>query len=281
MTTIEKAIKEHFFQLSKGQQKVAKLLLDAPHTFAIKSAEEIGKEVGVSETTVIRLCYALNFKGFSALQKVLREVLLQKSSLDNYHTAKLELANEPNFFASVMGRDALYIKKAINQINEQDFQKTVDILVQAEKVYICGLGSSFAAAQWFAFSLNLIREDVRLFHSHTDDILTTVQQLNDKTAFVAISFHRYLRETVQMAELAKDQKAFVCGITDSSVAPISRYTDALLTVSPTITSTLDAVPALFSLLNALIAGVSVQDKERVKKRKEQYEAIHLQHLFIQ
>lgn len=281
MVNLENTIKEHFHQLSKGQQKVAQYLMEQPQTFAMKSAAEIGKEIGVSETTVIRFCYSLKYSGFSEVQRITREnLLLPKSSLEEYHSTKLQLADEPHFLAKVMEQDRMSIQDTINSIDEQAFQQTVDQLFQAEKVYIFGLRSSFAPAQWFAFTLGLIREDVSFFRPDTEDILNLANRLNERTAFVAISFHRYLKETVAMAELAKQQHSFVCGITDSKLAPISAHADTLLTISQSKTSTIDATPALFSLLNALVAGVSIKDPERVEQRKRQYEALNIDHLFV-
>lgn len=65
----EKIIQQEYNQLSKGQQKVAKYLLEQPGEFAVKLASEIGEQVGVSETTVIRFCYSIKLSGFSELQK--------------------------------------------------------------------------------------------------------------------------------------------------------------------------------------------------------------------
>ncbi|MBA4536507.1 MurR/RpiR family transcriptional regulator [Bacillus aquiflavi] len=279
MTHFKTLVKEHYHQLSKSQQKVAKYLLEQPGDFAIKSAQDIGKEIGVSETTVIRFCYSLNFNGFSELQKNTREALLQKSSLDEYHEEKLKLAKKPHLFASVMEQDSRNIRNAIHSIHEEDFQLTVEQIVKAEKVFICGLRSSFAAAQWLTFTLNIMRDQVFLFRPETDDLLVTLPQLNENTVFIGISFHRYLKETVELARIAKEQNAFVCGITDSPVSPISKYTSTLLATSETSTSTIDATPILFSILNALVANVSVMNKERIEKRKEQYESFNIHHFF--
>lgn len=281
MNYVENIVKEHFHQLSKGQQKVAQYLIEQPQAFAMKSAAEIGKEIGVSETTVIRLCYSLKFSGFSEVQRITREsLLLPKSSLEEYHTTKLQLAEDPHFFAKVMEQDRMNIQETINSIDEIAFQQTVDQLYQAEKVYIFGMRSSFAPAQWFAFTLGLIRDQVSFFRPDTDDILNFANQLNERTAFVAISFHRYIKETVAMAELARRKHAFVCGITDSKLAPISAHVNTLLTISQPKPSTIDATPVLFSLLNALVAGVSIKDPDRVEKRKMQYEALNIDHLFM-
>ncbi|WP_331280332.1 MurR/RpiR family transcriptional regulator [Bacillus sp. UNC438CL73TsuS30] len=274
------SLKSQFPTLSKSQQKIAKYLMDQPQQFAIKSAGEIGKAVGVSETTVIRFCYSLQFNGFSEMQKTVREsLLLPKSSLDQYYSNKLELVNQPHFFTNVMDQDCHNIKRTAEQIEESHFQEVVNHLIQAKQIFITGLHSSYAAAHWLSFTLGLMRERVFLYKPDTDHLLMTLDRMNDQSVFLAISFHRYLKETVKMAELAKKQGATVIGITDSSVAPISQYADVILTISQPEKSTLDAMPSLFSLLNALIANVSVQNKEQFEKRKQQYETLNVDYLF--
>jgi DNA-binding MurR/RpiR family transcriptional regulator len=277
---IPQRIKQHYQQLSKGQQKIAKYLLEQPWAFAIKSAEEIGKDVGVSETTVIRLCYSLQLNGFSELQKTVREnLILHESSLDQFYSKKLELAEAPNFFAQVMEQDRKNIQQTILNINEELLQQTVEQLIETKQIYITGLRSSYAPAHWLYFSLGLMRENVFFYKPDVDDLFSTLNHMNENTTFVAISFHRYLKNTVKMAELAKKQGAFVIGITDSTSAPLSDYADILLVLTQQEKSTIDALPSLFSLLNAIIASVSVKDKDHFEKRKKQYESLNVGDFF--
>ncbi|GGH81805.1 DNA-binding MurR/RpiR family transcriptional regulator [Pullulanibacillus pueri] len=275
-------VQQHFHQLSKGQQKVGKLLVDNPHLFAINSASDIGLKANVSETTVIRFCYSIGLSGFSELQKKVREQLLSSnsSSLELYYSEKSKFAKRPDFYSKVMKEDCANIEKTIYHLKEDDLVKAVKKLGEAKKILVTGLRASYAAAHWLSFTLDVIRGDSYLYRPDTDDFVQKISQLNKETTVVAISFHRYIRETVHFAQLAKKQGAFVIGITDSPVAPISKYTDILLSVYQTEQSTLDATPSLFSLLNALIAGVSINYHERFQKRKEHYDFIDDSHLFI-
>lgn len=281
MNTIKTAIKDTYDSLSKSQQKVAKYLLEHPESVAMKSASEIGEIAGVSETTVIRFCYALNLSGFSELQTKLREdLLLRKSTLDNYHSKNLELAKQPHFYARVMEQDRENILRSIQDISEEQFEQAVEQIMKAKKIFIYGMRSSYSAAHWMTFLLRLFRDEVHFIRPETDDLVFILNQMDADTTFIAISFHRYLKETIQLAEQAKKQNAFIIGITDSPFAPIRTHADLLLPISQTEKSTLNVMPALFSLLNAIVAGVSVNDKERVEKRKEQYEKLNMDHLFL-
>ncbi len=278
---LKKIIQEEYNQLSKGQQRVAKYLLEKPGDFAVKSASEIGEQVGVSETTVIRFCYSIKLSGFSELQKMVREQLLfMKSSLGQYFSNKLELAEQPHFYAKVMERDCQYIQETINNIDENEFERVVDQLVKTDKIYVLGLKSSFSAANWLTMTLGLVRGNVQILHPETNDLLCTLSEIDHRSTLIAISFHRYLKETIKVAEMAKEQGAFVIGITDSSLAPIRESADAIFPMYSSEKSTIDATPVLFSFLNAIVAGVSIKDKDRFEKRKERYEKLNGDYFFV-
>ncbi|MCU5208473.1 MurR/RpiR family transcriptional regulator [Bacillus paranthracis] len=278
---LKKIIQQEYNQLSKGQQKVAKYLLEQPGEFAVKLASEIGEQVGVSETTVIRFCYSIKLSGFSELQKMVREqLLLMQSSLGQYFSSKLELAEQPHFYAKVMERDCQYIQQTINNIDENEIEQVVDQLIKTEKIYVLGLKSSFSAANWLTMTLGLVRGNVQILHPETNDLFCTLSEMDHRSTLITISFHRYLKETIKVAEMAKEQGAFVIGITDSPLAPIREYADAIFSMYSSERSTIDATPVLFSFLNAIVAGVSIKDKERFEKRKDRYEKLNGDYFFV-
>ncbi|MGM9924520.1 MAG: MurR/RpiR family transcriptional regulator [Bacillus sp. (in: firmicutes)] len=278
---LQEKVKEIYASLSAGQKKVAKHLLDHPQKFAVHSASEIGKEVGVSETTIIRFCYSLQLKGYSELQKKVRNTLIfANSSLNEYYSSKKQVADQPHFFAEVMEQDISGIQRTIANLSAPDFAEAVSKLASGDYILISGHRLSFAAAHWLNFTLRLVRDEVHLYRQDTDDLILHLDKISEHSVFVAISFHRYVRETVKLAELAKQAGAFVIAITDSEVAPVVEFADITLPISRTTTSTIDAAPALFSLCNALVAGVSVQDDERFKKRKVTYDSFHMDDFFL-
>lgn len=71
--TIFEVIKKKFLRLSKGQRKVAQYVLANPNQVVASNISDIVRAVGVSQSTVIRFCYALDLPGFVALQNELRK----------------------------------------------------------------------------------------------------------------------------------------------------------------------------------------------------------------
>jgi len=277
---VKELIHQYYNDLSKSQKKVASYVMDYPGKIAMASAQEIGATIGVSETTVIRFCYSLELSGYAELQKIIRQQLLsQQSSMASYQQAKLDLEQEPQFFAKVMEQDRVNIVETMNQITEEGFETAIERLAKAEKVYILGLRSSFAAANWLSYTLGLVRPDVQLIRPESEDVLLTLSQMNDKSVVIVISFHRYVKETIEIAKLAHTQQAFIIGITDSLLAPIHPYSQLLFPIYSSNQSPLDATAAMFSLMNAFVAGLSVKEKDNFKRRQERYEALNSNFLF--
>ena len=281
MQQLKMSIESKFNQLSKGVQKVASYFLKDPEAFAVYPADQIGKLTGVSETTVIRFCQSLGFKGYSGFQREIQEGLLnRRSSLSDYQSGKRAIHESSNFLQEVMFADAQNMKKVASRLNEADFHQAVHQLAAAEQVIVAGVRSSYPMASWFSFSLDLIQGKVKQYRSNHDDILLLFSEINEHTVLVAFSFHRYALETINLAKEAKKRGAAVIGITDSAVAPIREHCDILFPVELPVQSTLDATPAVFSLLNAMIAGVAVQKGEDFERRRQRFESVQLDHYFV-
>lgn len=280
--TLKTRIHEQYNQLSKSQKKVALYVIDHPKRVAMASAQEVGVTIGVSETTVIRFCYSLALSGYAELQKMTREQLFsQESSLTTYQESKLALEQEPHFFEKVMEQDQRYIMETMKQIKEADYETAIERLSTAETVYVLGLRSSYTAANWLSYTLGLVRGNVQLLRPETEDVVQTLSQMNDHSVVIVISFHRYLKETIQIAQLAHKQGAFMIGITDSLLAPIHAFSDVLFPMYSPNKSTLDATASLFSFMNAIVAGLSVKEKESFEERQKSYRSISSDFLFVE
>jgi DNA-binding MurR/RpiR family transcriptional regulator len=280
MEKLRGKVHEQYDEFSKGLKKVAKYFLSNPEAFAMNSGVQVGEDIHVSETTVIRFCHALGYSGFSALQKDVKDQLLNRtSSLFEFHSVKNELEKEQEFSKKVMFKDAEVILQTAERVNEDHFSKAVDQLSHSNRILVSGIRSSFAMAHWFSFTLDLIRGNVRLYRPDVDDLILRIGELDHTSTFVAFSFHRYALETIHIAKEARRRGAFVIGITDSEVAPIREHADILFTIQLPVKSTLDVAPAVFSLMNALIGGVAVKNSSQFRKRSQEYSEMNMHYFF--
>lgn len=282
MMHLSEQIQEHLSQLSKSQKKVASFVLEQPREVAMASAQEIGSIIGVSETTVIRFCYSIGLSGYGELQKMIREQLLfRESSLSTYQQSKKEFGEEPHFHEKVMSQDRQRILETMRQIKDDDFKRAITQLAEATTIYTLGLRSSHAAAMWLSYTIGLAKEDVRLLRTDSEDIVQTISRMNKHSVLVVISFHRYLKETVQIAKLAKQQGVFIIGITDSYAAPIQPYSHILFPMYSPDRSTLDTTASLFSFMNAMVAAIVLRQEQSIAKQQQLYRKVQSDFLFVE
>lgn len=275
MESIYKKISEQQLTFSKNLQKVTSFLYDEPKVFAVYSAAEVGKVIGVSETTVIRFCQKIGYSGYRALQAEIQHHLFQKSSLSDYIDKKTaECSEQPQPIKNLMANDLNAIQKTMEQISEEKLETAVMKLASADQVLVSGVRTSNALASWFAFALDLIVGNTRLFQPNVDDILLRMSGLTSKSVVVTFSFHRYAMDTIHIAKLARQQNVFVIAFTDSPISPITPYANLVLPVQLKAKSTLDIAPAVMSLTNSIVSAISLKNTEQFQKRAALFDSIN-------
>lgn len=73
---IREQIVMRYDALPKMQKKVADFILENPTRAAVMTTTKLSAAIGVSDTTVIRLAYALGYESFMQFQKQIREDML-------------------------------------------------------------------------------------------------------------------------------------------------------------------------------------------------------------
>lgn len=266
--------------MSKSQKKMANYVLDHPRDIALCSASELGSRVGVSESTVIRFSYTIGFSGYAELQKQMREhFFINEISLKNTQQTEMDISQNNSFHKQVMEKDRQSILTTMSQIDEASYYAAVQRLSKAKSVYVLGLRTSYSAANWLSFSLGLVKENVHFMRPETEDVIRTITQMNANSVVIIISFHRYLKETIQIAELVRKQKAYIIGLSDSMLAPIHVHSDVLFPIYSQNKSTFDVVSPLFSFMNAIVSGLIVEQKDAFRNRQELYQNIPSDFLF--
>jgi DNA-binding MurR/RpiR family transcriptional regulator len=90
---------------------------------------------------------------------------------------------------------------------------------------------------------------------------------------IAISFPRYSKRIVNAVEFARRSGADVVALTDSDTSPIAEYANQLLIAHSDIVSYVDSLVAPLSVINALIAALSLTRQEELTVRLRELENI--------
>lgn len=264
--TIFSVIESSLPQMSKGQKAIAQFILVNYERAAHLTASRIGQEANVSESTVVRFATELGFSGFPEFQKKLREDLKVKlTSVERLNTSAY-LTDSTNIAKSVLMSDYEKLKITIDTMDYKSFNKVVETIMQAKRIFIIGVRSSAPLASFLAFYFNLMFENVRLVQ--TTSVSEMFEQiLSTKTGdvVIGISFPRYSKRTIKAMQFSYDSGAQVIAITDKSENPVAKSAHYSLLAPSDMASFVDSIVAPLSLINALIVDIGMRNRNQISE----------------
>jgi len=278
--SINEEIKRRFVRLSKGQRKVAQFVMNNPSAVIGNGAAEVGRQANVSESTVIRFCYAMDLSGYVELQDEIRSYLMAQndevSFQPTYSTSKGNASN----FGKIMQRDIQNIQDTIHLISDNMLRKSSKWMHEADNVYILGTRQAASIANWLSSTLKTLRPNVKQLRSESDDIVQQINSMGEHTTLIVFSWDKHSNDIQTIVEIAKKKKAKIIAITSSALSSVREYASALFTLGMKKQSSLDVVPVLFSFLHALIEEMVNRDKTQYEKYQQSYEQLENNLLFL-
>lgn len=263
---------DRFMKMSKGHKAIAAFISDHYDEAAFMTAAKIGTTVGVSESTVVRFATALGYDGYPEFQKALGDWVQSKLNRVQKMGTKYKNNSQSEVIHSVLSADIEKIKDTITNLDPLAFNDAVDIILNADNVYIIGLRSCEPLADFLHFYLHMIRGNVNLIK--TTSVTETFEQMirvSEKDCVIGISFPRYSMRTLKCMEFAKDRRAKIITITDSIHSPMNLYSSCNLLARSDMVSIVDSLVAPLSLINALVVALCLKVPAVVKNNLENLE----------
>ena len=165
-----KLIQMRFPRLSKGQKLIAEYILKNYDKAAFMTAAKLGVSVGVSESTVVRFAIELGFSGYPKLQKSLQELIKNKLTTVQRLELSSDYITEGHALKGVLKADMENIRSTMEKIDYNTFEDVVNNIFAAKRIYIIGLRSSMALAEFLGFYLNIILQNVKTVGYGISDI---------------------------------------------------------------------------------------------------------------
>ena len=259
-------IQERMPTLSKGQRRVAQFILDAYDKAAFMTASRLGETVQVSESTVVRFAAELGCGGYPNMQRALQEMVRSKlTSIQRIEVANDRLSGQ-DVLSTVMQADMELIRATLAEVDQERFSRAVDAILPARRIYILGLRSSAALADFLGFYFQMIFDNVQVVHtSSSGEIFEQLLRVGPEDVVIGLSFPRYSSRTVQALRFARDRGAGVVALTDSETSPLAETATELLLAQSDMASFVDSLVAPLSLVNALIVAVGRRRNEDVEQ----------------
>lgn len=264
-------IRNQSTQLTKTQKEVAEYILTHPQEMTYLTAAQIGKEVGVSETTVIRTAMNLGFRKFSdlqeayqtAFQEAYQTAFRKKRTLSRLEESTTGLDSIPAALYKSFQQDLENIRFTLESIDHDQFQQFIQRITEARNIFVIGSRSTSADAFFLGFNLNNLLGNVHTVTSMGPDMEDCFRYADEQSLAIGFGYPRYAKKTMDALRYLKHKKATIAVITDSIRSPLLELGNfSFLTEIKSYTS-VDSHAASFALINAIISAVSYHAKDRV------------------
>lgn len=253
---------------------IAEYILKHYDKAAFMTAAMFGREIGVSESTVVRFAAELGFDGYQKFQKSLRDFTIKKSTAFQRMEIASRQMDEDNVLESVLKADIGNIINTMEEIDKNMFEGAVNAVMNANNIYVMGVRSASALSAFAGFYFNLLFENTHVIRSNSAaDIFEQILHIKKGDVIIGMSFPRYSKNTKKALEYASKQGATVVSITDNINSPVVKCSDYYLIARSSMESFADSLVAPMSVVNAFIAALGMKKKDEVKETFEKLENI--------
>lgn len=268
------AIQDNMDVFSKGQRKIADFILGSYDKAAFMTANRLGKQVGVSESTVVRFASELGYDGYPDMQRSLQKMIRSRlTTVQRIEVTKDRFGGQ-DLLSAVLQADMDKIRQTLEELDRESFDRAVDAIVSARKIYIIGVRSSASVALFLHFYFNLIFDHVTLVSANTvSEIFESLLRVGEGDVVIGVSYPRYSSRTVRAMNFARDRGATTVAITDSEASPLAPISTYSLMARSEMASFVDSLVAPLSLVNALLVAVSQRRNEDVERTFQTLEDI--------
>jgi RpiR family carbohydrate utilization transcriptional regulator len=196
--------------LNKSERKVAEAILRDPSAATRYSIAALARAADVSEPTVNRFCRGFSATGFPDFKIRLAQSIATGTPYIGQNVEPDDTVAE--FADKIMLTTIASLDKARQALDPKALSAAIDYLIQAKQINFFGMGGSAPVAmdaqhKFFRFNIPVMSYDDALMQRMVAAGCTTGDVI------VLISYTGRTRETVEIAQQARNNGATVIGIT--------------------------------------------------------------------
>lgn len=258
-----------FLALTKSERKVAEIVITQSEKVIYFSVTDLAEKAGVGETTALRFCRKIGFKGYQEFKLALAKELV--SPIKNLHE---EINDEDSPIAiarKVTETNTRALRDTLSILNNEQLDAAVNALLQARNIHFYGVGASGMTALDAKYKFLRIGLSVDAFNdSHMQAMAATTLARGDVA--VGISVSGSTKDTVDSLTLAKEAGATIICITHHARSPITRRADIVLLMAgkegPLQGGALTSKIAQLHVIDILCTALSMNIKDKALEYKE-------------
>lgn len=177
-------------ELTRAEQKILDYINTNPDTFLFSSIRQLAQRLGLSDATVSRFARHAGCADFKGLKNLVVEQAAGPAA-----KVASTLSQDDSFSPLTwLERQQLYLQKTAQQLDPAAFDRAVEALVSARRIFLHGKNASSSLARMLEFRLRRLGLQVTLLPSGGSELLEGLVQAGSQDLAVMFSFSKLSQE---------------------------------------------------------------------------------------
>ena len=258
---LRSAILDRYDSLSKRLQQIARYVLDEPNAVALETLAVLAERCAVQPSAIVRFAKSFGFDGASQMQRLFRDGLLSGNAALGYGERVRQFSQNVNgksvgdpvqVLTEFVEGNLLALQNLPDGIGRKDLAAAVKLIEEAETVYVAGFRRSFPVAAYLAYSLHQVDKKTVFIDSIGGMTRQQIHAITRRDLLIAVSYHPYAEEAVQLIDAATANHCRVLSISDSLVSPVAKPATVVLQVREAEIRKFRSLSASMCLAQALV-----------------------------
>lgn len=263
MDKIHKFYKENYKTLTKGEKKIAEFLVKNPKKVILLSALDLGKEIGVSDASVLRFSKTMGFNKFNDFKNYIA-LELSETSPDDRIVKNWDNFNSKNDIANkIVNADLENIKEFLLNVDFDQVNEAVEMIDEAKKIYFLGIGSSRAISQFMFWHVKRLGFNAECVNEGGLGLYEAFSHIKKGDVVIIFTFPRFLNDEIKAVKLAKEKKAKIITITSNVFSEISFLSNIVFKISVENNGFFNSYIVPMELCNIILTALFEKNKTSI------------------
>ncbi len=216
-------------QMSVIERKLADFILDNAHLLRDYSSQQLADAVGTSQSSVVKFCQKLGYKGYPDLKLAVNEAVITASTLQRNDQPEQgqPQSNVKNLVEQLQFSLHSHLRGILEINDEQALRDASECLLQTDKVLIAGFGQSGIVAHDMQFRLLQLGK-LALLHSDPAIALQLASTLSQHSVLLLISESGQNADLLKLARYARQRQIRIISLTNFKTNALSLAADIAL-----------------------------------------------------
>ncbi|CAN7255897.1 MurR/RpiR family transcriptional regulator [Variovorax sp. LjRoot290] len=260
-TTVAQRIAQALPQLTRSHRQVADYVLERPLQVATLPIDELATAAGVSVATANRFARALGFDGYANFRaELVRGFEPLLAPVERLRGSLAQPSTVAEVFAAALEESRGNIEATRQALDPASCEAAVARILDARTIYVVGFGASAWLSGLLQHGLDTYCADVRLLPS-VSGVTHGARALSrggPRDLLVALSFPRYLTDTMALTGIARAQGVGVLALTDRPSSPLAPLADVVLYAQTETRYRPNCETSVLALIEALTSAVALR-----------------------